>query len=141
MRQIKSLLFGALFAFSVGGAAAATAVPATAAAEGESCYKPILTFPVWYRGLAKNDCSLKSPAEVGGIGPYIYKIALNAIEIALQLVGYIAVGFIIYGGFQYLTSAGSDQTAAARKTIINACVGLGISIASVGIVNLIVGKI
>ena len=60
----------------------------------------------------------------------------------LQIVAYIAVAFIIVGGFKYITSAGSpDGMVKARKTITNAVVGLLISIFSVAIVNVISGAL
>jgi hypothetical protein len=60
----------------------------------------------------------------------------------LQLVGYIAVGFIIFGGYKYMISAGSpDGMVKARKTITNAIIGLVISIFSVAIVKIISGAI
>ena len=68
------------------------------------------------------------------------KNRLNVIEFMLQLVGYMAVGFIIAGGFKFLTSTGSpEDIAKSRKTILNAVVGLIISIFSIGIVNVVVG--
>ena len=98
----------------------------------------ILTIKPWYDGLLESDCSIKSPDKVGGLSPFIWKIVLNIVEDLLQLAGYVAVGFIIYGGFQFMTSSGSpDQAAKAQKTIINAAIGLVIAIASIGLVNLI----
>lgn len=107
----------------------------------QPCNQYLLTFPAWYRGIANDgDCSIKSPTEVGNgtIGNFIWTIALNIIEILLNLVGYAAVGFIIYGGYKYMISAGSpDGMVAARKTILNAVIGLAISIAAVAIVRTI----
>jgi hypothetical protein len=59
----------------------------------------------------------------------------------LQLVGYISVAFIIYGGFIFMTAGGSDGAAKGRTTLLNAIIGLVISIASVAIVNLVTGFI
>lgn len=109
----------------------------------------LLTIPTWYRGLTtyvpavspKSDqCNIKSPNDVGGISNFIWRIALNIIEIVLQLIGYIAVGFVIFGGYRYMISAGSpDGMVKARKTITNALIGLVISLFSVAIVNLVAG--
>jgi len=50
------------------------------------------------------------------------------INVVSVLVGAVAVVMIVIGGFRYVTSAGSDSgTAAARKTIIYAIVGLIVS--------------
>ena len=107
-----------------------------------------LTFPAWYRGITNADCEIKNPTAgagkdtAGGLSKFIWTIVLNIIEIALQIIAYAAAGYIIFGGFKYLTSTGSpDKTVAARKTIIHALVGLVLSFMSIAIVNLIVGNI
>lgn len=112
-----------------------------------SCSKDtrFLLFPAWYNGLVQadgEDCNIVSPnsEEIGGIDKFIWRIALNIVEILLVAAGYLAVGFIIYGGYKYMISAGSpDGMVSARKTIMNACIGLVISIAAVAIVNTVSG--
>jgi hypothetical protein len=65
-------------------------------------------------------------------------IARMIIYILLGVTGLIAVLFIIYGGFRYITSAGNDETAeSAKKTIINAIIGLVVVILSYVIVTVI----
>jgi hypothetical protein len=106
---------------------------------GQAANNSFFGFPVWYRGLNPNegDCTVQLTKLND-----IWIIVLNIIDILLRAVAYIAAGFIIYGGFKYLTSAGSpDGAVAARKTIINAIIGLVISFASVAIVNLVSGAI
>ena len=136
-----------LVANMLGGSFMALAAPSSVnAAENPKCPDTVLTFPTWYRGLQKSNCEVKSPtafnSERGkddGLSNFIWIIVLNVVEIALQLVGYLAVGFIIYGGFKYITGAGSpDKITAGRKIILNAVIGLIISIFSIAIVNLIV---
>jgi hypothetical protein len=143
MKKIQSWIFAILFVASTGGATLAIAAPQTASA---ACAPPrLLTFPAWYRGLQRADCSIKSPTEVSstnGLQIFIWTIVLNVIEIMLQAVGYISVGFIIYGGFKFITGTGSPDTVVkARTTILNAIIGLILSIASIGIVNVIAGAI
>lgn len=123
-----------VLAFGVGGVVGAT-IPTSSA--GAACGQ-FLTFPAWYRGLSKNDCKdMMSPDDVGGISTYIWTIVLNVIEIAVQVVGYLAIFYIIYGGFRYITSAGAPEAhAAAMKTILNAVIGLAIAICSIAIVRL-----
>jgi hypothetical protein len=99
-----------------------------------------LGFPTWYRGLIKDNatCTLKGPDEIGGLGNYIWRIVLNVIDILMIAIGYISVGFIIYGGFQYLTSAGSaDGAKKGKTTITNAVIGLVLSLVAVAIINLV----
>lgn len=98
-----------------------------------------LGFPAWYKGLTVvngEDCDVVAPSVVGGLSSFVWIIVLNVVEMILRASGYAAVAFIIYGGYKYMISAGSpDGMVAARKTILNAVVGLVISIAAVAIVN------
>lgn len=142
MQKIKSWIFAMVFATSVGGTLFATVPQPALAADCNN--GTFLSMPVWYRGLADpSSCELKSPSDFGkdGLSSYIWIIALNVIEIVLNLIGYIAVGFIIYGGFMYMIAAGSsDKIVSAKKMILNAVIGLVISFFSVVIVKLIVSR-
>ena len=54
-------------------------------------------------------------------------IGFAAIEILLRVGGVIAVGFVIWGGIQYVVSQGDpDAAARAKNTITNALIGLAI---------------
>lgn len=58
-------------------------------------------------------------------GEGVEGLAKSIIEYALYLAAIIAVLFIIYGGYQYIFSAGADDKAkAGRKTLLNALIGL-----------------
>lgn len=133
----------AIGVMTLGFGAAGMVPTATAAA---ACTSSFLTFPAWYDGVIdQSTCEVKSPSvdkNGGGLPEFIFRIVLNIIEIALQLVAYAAAGYLIYGGFKYLTSAGSaDRVTSGRKIIINALVGLVISFMSVAIVNLVTANI
>jgi hypothetical protein len=113
------------------------------------CTDRVLTFPTWYRGLSESKgsgadatCEIKTPGSGStALSDFIWKIALNGIEIAMQVVGYLAVGFIIYGGFKYITGAGdSGKIVTGRKLILNAVIGLVISLFAVAIVNIVLGS-
>lgn len=144
LRKTRRLLTAILLATVFGGGLLSVAVPQTAAA---ACQERVLTFPAWYRGLLEPNCSIKNPASFDtgagkgdGLAIFITKIGLNVIEFMLQLVGYLSVAFIIVGGYKYLVGAGaSDDIAKAKKTILNAIIGLVISIFSVAIVNVVAG--
>jgi hypothetical protein len=139
-QSIKNWLTALLFVASAGGATLTVALPQSTYA----CNDRLLTFPAWYRGIQNPaDCSIATPnGTKAGLTGFIWTIVLNIIEFGLQLVGYIAVGFIIFGGFKYMTSAGSaDGMVRARKTIMNAVIGLIISIFSVAIINVVAGAI
>lgn len=82
------------------------------------------------------DCVIVSPDEVGGLSTFIWRIVLNVIEIGMQLIAYLALFFVMYGGFQYLTSSGNpDQASKGRSTILNAIIGLVIAAGSTAVVD------
>lgn len=141
-KTIRHWLAAIIFTATLGGVTLAVAIPQTASA---ACSDRLLTLPTWYRGVSEtvgDDCNIKDPNAVGGLSAFIWKIVLNVIEIMMQLVGFFAVGFIISGGFKYITSTGTaDDIVKARKTITNAVVGLVISIFSVAIVNVVAGAV
>lgn len=101
----------------------------------------ILTLKPWYYGLTNSDCTIQSPSELsGGIQEFVIKVAFNIVEDLIHLIGYATIGFIIYGGFIYMTSSGSPERATkGRKTVTNAAVGLFIAIAAAGLVNFVAG--
>ena len=140
IKKFRMMIAAMVFASSVGGASLAIVTPQTASAA--KCVDQVLLFPTWYKGLYKKDsdpCEIKKPSS--DVGEFIWKIALNVVEMALVAVGYIAVGYIIWGGFQYMLVATSpDRVAAARKTIINAVAGLVLSFFAVIIINIVVGN-
>jgi hypothetical protein len=141
MRKIvQNWLAAILFVASIGGTTLSVVLPQTSLA---ACNDRLLTFPAWYKGLTDDKCDIKNPGNMpGGIQSFIWTIVLNVVEFMLQLVGYLAVGFIIYGGFKYMTSAGSaDGMTKSKNIIMNAIVGLIISIFSVAIVNVVAGAI
>ena len=121
--------------------AASIFLPATSnAAACKSEDANFLGFPTWYRGISKDDgkggCTVKFDGTGDDIGAFIWKIVLNIIEIALRIIGIIATGYILYGGFTYLTSNGSPEKAAkGLNLIMGAAIGLIISISSIGIIN------
>jgi len=139
-KNIRNWIAALLFVTAAGGATLTLATPQTTYA---ACGDRLLTLPAWFKGLTDGECNIKSP-EPGptGLSKFIWTIALNVLEAMLQIVGYVSVGFIIAGGFKYMTSSGStDGMTKARTTILNAVIGLGISIFSVAIVNLVAGSI
>ncbi len=70
-----------------------------------------------------------------------WAIAFGIVNILMFIAGFVAVGFVIYGGFQYMTSQGEpDKTAAAKNTITNAIVGLVIVLLAIPIIAFIGGK-
>ena len=110
------------------------------AATAQYCAKEssdFLGLPTWYKYLNPefdgSKCELQAnfPEDLG-------KIGLALVEILLRVGGMVAVAFVIYGGFKYITSQGEpDNTKNARQTILNAVIGLVIAILATAIVSFI----
>jgi len=127
-----------------------TAISPQTVFAADDCSTGFLGFPAWYRGLTKSDgsCDVKDPISMNtaaagesnnGLSNFIWHIALNVVEMAMMAVVYVTVFFILYGGFQFLTSQGAPEASAkARTTILNAVIGLVIALLAVGIINFIV---
>lgn len=139
MKYLRLLLASFIFGVMVAGPAVTVVSPTPVNA---ACGDRVLGLPPWYRGLTKseggNACMVMSPTEVGGIGNFITRLALNIIEMGLVIVGYIALFFILYGGFQFITGGDTPgQVEKARHSVLNAVIGLVISLSAVAIVNII----
>jgi len=145
MISFKKCALSFMSVFVIGAGLVTFIAPQTvSAASNPTCSQNFIGFPVWYRGLTKSDtdCDIVSPNGKDGnptISSFIWHIVLNVIEDAMIAVGYITAFFILYGGFQFLISQGApDAAAKARTTILNAVIGLIISIVAVGAINFIV---
>jgi len=139
MKKFLNIIFAGVFLFFVAAPVTAVAVP-TQASAGPSCEGRFLGIPPWYRGLTNDACGIKSPNDVGGISNFIWIIVLNGIEMALVLTAYIALFFILYGGFLLITAAGNPSTIQnGQKSILNAVIGLIIAMASIAITNFVFG--
>lgn len=68
----------------------------------------------------------------------IWRVVVPLFNDALKLAGYVAIGFIIWGGIQYVKSQGEPSNlSAAKDTIKNAVIGLIIVLSSVAIMQFI----
>lgn len=130
---MKRIFLGMTGFIVFGSMALAIVTPTPVSAAEMRCSSKILTLPCWYRGLPK-----KNGRPVINSLNNLTIIGTNVLDMMLQIIGYIAVGFIIWGGFQFMLSDGSpDKAAGARRTIINASAGLLLALASVAIVNFV----
>lgn len=107
----------------------------------------IVGIPPWYDNLCDGK-KIMSPKQFAGgsdktgIGKFASIVAMNIVTILLYVVGYVSIGFIIWGGFKYMLSGdNSSGTGAAKTTILNAIIGLILSIMSIAIVKFIAGAI
>ena len=115
--------------------------PATPVHADAPCSPPnFLGMPAWYRGLQDpGDCSSIKETDIQTM---ILTIALNILQAAMVIVAYVAVGFIIKGGYMYMVSTGSpDAMAKAKNTIRDALIGLVIAISAAAIVDMVAGVI
>lgn len=140
--------------------ATAVILPATAmAASNENCQKQsdnFLKFPTWYKYLnpvfveadpsanpprSTSECKISFPLGSDGEESLVMAagpVLLAVFEIILRIGGLAAIGFVIFGGFQYLMSQGEPEaTKGAKSTILNAVIGLAIMLSAVAIVNII----
>ncbi|MBB1558371.1 hypothetical protein HG437_003240 [Candidatus Saccharibacteria bacterium] len=115
-------------------------VPATPVHADAPCSPPnFLGMPAWYRGLQKQDdcATIRSDLETQTI---LLTIGLNILQAAMVVVAYVAIGFIIKGGYMYMVSTGSpDAMARAKNTVRDALIGLVIAITAAMVVNTIAG--
>ena len=119
------------FAVNTAGAPASQPASATGAGtsidSGDACGgagRYLLGIPSWDRGLG--DCDRVTSEELLS-GEKAQIIVLNIMAILTHVAAFVAIGFVIYGGFQYVLSTGNaDQATNARKTIINAGIGAAI---------------
>jgi len=144
-------LLVAVVVFTPSSAQAATSAQT---ATQEACGKSgagFLGFPTWYKYLnptfdpgdptatppRPEDCKISFDLQKD-----IGKVLLAVFEIILRVGGLVAVGFVIFGGFEYIISQGEpDRIKGARSTILNAVIGLAIAVSATAIVNLIAGTI
>lgn len=106
-----------------------------------------LKIPKWYRGLVDANCEIVKPEDKvdnngkvieDGLQHFVTIIILNVGDMLLRIVGLAAAGFIIVGGFKYMFAQGeSGKVVAAKKTIVNALIGLVIAMISMVIVNFV----
>ncbi len=139
MKRLKNALLGLLFVFFVGSPVLVATAPApiVPSAYAANCNPTFLGIPAWYRGLTTgSECTVMSPNQAGGPEAFIVKIALNILQMAMVIVSYIAVFFILYGGFIFMTNGHNPSGVEnGRKTVLNATIGLAITLTATTILN------
>ena len=69
-------------------------------------------------------------------------IVSNIINVALGLLGVVALGFFLYGGFVYMTAGGnSEKVEDAKKIILNSIIGLVIILSSFAIARFVINSL
>ncbi len=147
-KNIAKLLL-ALFVLSFGFVF--TSTPKSASAQTQSgCDasedNDFLGFPKWYKYLGQQEVKDEVSgaticnAKLNGIQD-IWLVVAAVIELLLRVSAMIAIGFIIFGGVSYVISQGApDKTKKAQSTIMNAVIGLVISIVATASVSFFAGR-
>ncbi len=114
--------------------------PTPVAAEEFNCGAPeFLGFKPWYASLCTGDertDEIKQPEKETEVVTFIWTVVLNVLYDVFLAVGYLAIGFVIYGGFLYIMAQGDPGRAAkGQKTLTTAVIGTILTMAATVIVN------
>lgn len=86
--------------------------------------------------------AVKEAAGCNSTGTKAESVIGNILESIIGILGLVAVGFIVYGGVQYMTSSGDSAKAKkARDTILYACIGLVVAALAFAITNFAINAI
>ena len=67
---------------------------------------------------------------------------IGIVNFVLVIVGVLALAFLVYGGFLYITSRGEEtQIATAKQVIINAVIGIIVIGVAAALVNFVIDAI
>ena len=118
--SLAMLLFAPVSVLAKDGEAAATLGASTVSC-GEETFMGLRP---WYYGVDEV-CKGTTPKDQYAVRAMIWKIVLNIVTMVLQIVGYVCVGFVIWGGYLYMLANGdSGKVANGKKTITHALIGL-----------------
>lgn len=99
----------------------------------------------WFHYLPQSDfnsdCTINQNFKLlgsNGSDSPLLSIGLAVLDDLLTIAALVALGFVVYGGIQFVTSQGSpDSVSKARQTIINALIGLAVAVVATAIVAFI----
>jgi len=112
-----------------------------------------LGIPPWYKYLVSSGRMVANNGICEVVGGFkwqagggkvsdIVLIIMGVLDILLRVAGLVAVGFIIYGAIQYITSDGEpSKSKDAQSTIINALIGLIIALIATTTVGFLGSKL
>lgn len=138
-KTIRTIIMASMFLFFIASPVMAVTSPVVSNVSA-GCEDRFLGIPPWYRGLTQGpDCDIKSPdASQDGLSKFIWKIVLNVVEMALVAIVYVAVFFILYGGFLYMVGGNKPELIErGKKTLLQAVIGLVVGLGSVAVLNLV----
>lgn len=104
--------------------------------------------PKWFKYLPKDTYKFEKITQhceinldITGKPEQLWLVGLGIIDILIRIAGLVAVGYVIYGGYRYMSSQGDpENTKAALHSIINALVGLAITVVAAAFVSFIGGR-
>jgi hypothetical protein len=106
------------------------------------CNKEVIGLRPWYMGLSKKvngSCVIDSDIAKNDLASFVWRIVLNILVDLSVVIGYIALIFVIWGGFKYIMSNGEpNKVVQAKSMLTNALIGLVIAILATVIVNTII---
>ena len=140
---VSILLMSTVLVFGFSASTASAVVT-----ENPQCLKSgsFLGFPYWYKYLdvvvehdATSDIDICS-AKMKGIKD-VWLVVAACVELLIRVASMIATGFVIYGGVTYITSQGApDKSKKAQGTIINAVIGLVMTVVATAVVSYVAGR-
>jgi hypothetical protein len=78
--------------------------------------------------------------HIAGIND-VWFIGLAVVEILLRVAVILAIIYVMIGGMKYVNSRGNpDKTESAKKTVVDALIGLVIAVAATAVVSFIGGR-
>ena len=97
-------------------------------------------FPTWYKYIKNVTVNPNGSCDFSSFSFWppdnLLLILLAVLDMLFIVGGMVAVVFVIIGGVQYITSQGQpENTKNARGTVINALIGLAITIIAATLVN------
>ena len=109
----------------------ATSATSGSSSTGKTCETThVLGLRAWYDNLVDTStCEIRSDAFTGeeNLRTSVWTIVLNLVSCVLGVVGYLAICFVIWGGYQYMLANGDPgKVAKGKKTITNSLIGLAI---------------
>lgn len=89
------------------------------------------------------DTGLSEVGTATGLGQQDLRVTVGKIiQVFLGVLGVLALGIVLYGGFLYMTSGGSqEKVTTARKWLINGAIGLVIIFSAFSITTFIINKL
>lgn len=140
--MIKRTLVALLFAGTIALAPySATASGFTQARQFAACAEGLATFlflEPWHSCLSQK---YNGTVRIGALND-VWLVVLVIVEDIIKLGGYIAAGFIIWGGIKYVKSQGNaSELQQAQMVIKNALLGLVLSMLPVAVIQFIVREL